>query len=79
MQRYIEGKCEEVQDSDKNLNRGYHLVKEVTGGWTPQTDVINDPNGNDLTETDDIKAFCHLPMSVKQIGRVNIIVSICTY
>lgn len=31
------------------------MVKELTGKWSPRTDVVNNVNGKTMTEEDDIK------------------------
>ena len=58
MSNFIEEKCKELE---KLKQRGdskkiFQTVKELTGKWTPRMDVINDGEGNTLTETEDIKS-----------------------
>ena len=46
-------KLEKQRGDSKKI---FQTVKELTGKWTPRMDVINDGEGNTLTETEDIKS-----------------------
>ncbi|XP_014784746.1 uncharacterized protein LOC106879609 [Octopus bimaculoides] len=52
--------CLEAEDASQkgNIKSVFRLVKELSrkGKWTPRSDVINDKEGNILTEEEDIKA-----------------------
>jgi hypothetical protein len=52
---YIEKKCEEMERYKCDSRTAFGIVKELTKKWTPRMDVINDEDGNTLTESVDIK------------------------
>ena len=57
-QKYLEEKCQEAENAHQvgNLKNVFSVVRELTNKWTPRSDIINDSNGNTLTEEADIKA-----------------------
>jgi hypothetical protein len=52
---FIEKKCDELEAHKGESKKIFQIVKELTGKHTPRTDVINDEEGNTLTEIEDIK------------------------
>jgi hypothetical protein len=52
--KFLEEKCIEME-KEKDIRKAFRILKEVTGKWTPRSNVINDENGNALTESEDIK------------------------
>ena len=52
---YIEKKCDEIERGKDDSKTTFGIVKELTKKWVPRMDVINDEDGNTLTESDDIK------------------------
>ena len=52
---YIKKKCDEIERGRDDSKTAFDIVKELTKKWVPRMDVINDEDGNTLTETDDIK------------------------
>jgi len=55
MNQYLEEKCMELERSSNNPRRVFQLVKEITRKHDAQMDVINDKDGNALTEEAEIK------------------------
>ena len=57
-QKYLEENCQEAENAHQvgDMKNVFSVVRELTNKWTPRSDVINDSNGNTLTEEADIKA-----------------------
>jgi exonuclease III len=53
-EEYLQEKCEDLERSKFDPRKVSNLVKEITGKWSPQSEVLNDKNGHTLTETNDI-------------------------
>ena len=51
---YIKERCQHLEQSNKNPKEVSKVIKEITGKWAPQTEVINDKDGNTLTESEAI-------------------------
>ena len=51
---YLKERCQHLEQSNKNPKEVSKVIKEITGKWAPQTEVINDKDGNTLTESEAI-------------------------
>ena len=51
---FLEEKCEELERNKLRPHKISQILKEITGKNSPQTEVINDRNGNTLTETEEV-------------------------
>ena len=51
---YLKERCQHLEQSNKNPKEVSKVTKEITGKWAPQTEVINDKDGNTLTESEAI-------------------------
>lgn len=60
---YLKEKCKHLEQCNKNPKEVSKVIKEITGKWSAQTEVINDKEGNILTESEDIMKrwaeYCH--------------------
>ena len=60
---YLKERCQHLEQSNKNPKEVGKVIKEITGKWAPQTEVINDKDGNTLTESEAITKIwaehCH--------------------
>ena len=43
-----------MEQSNKNPKEVSEVIKEITGKWAPQTEVINNKDGNTLTDSEAI-------------------------
>ena len=51
---YLKERCHHLEQCNKNPNEVSKVLKEISGKWAPQTDVINDNGENTLTESEAI-------------------------
>ena len=51
---YLKKRCQHLEQSNKNPKEVSKVINEITGKWAPQTEVINDKDGNTLTESEAI-------------------------
>ena len=51
---YLKERCQHLEQSNKNPKEVSKVIKEIIGKWAPQTEVINDKDGNPLTESEAI-------------------------
>ena len=51
---HLKERCQHLEQSNKNPKEVSKVIKEITGEWAPQTEVINDKDGNTLTESEAI-------------------------
>ena len=60
---YLKERCQHMEQSNKNPKEVSKVSKEITGKWAPQTAIINDKDGNALTESEAIMTrwaeHCH--------------------
>ena len=51
---YLKERCQHLEQSNKNPKEVSKVIKEITGKWARQTEVINNKDGNTLTESEAI-------------------------
>ena len=47
---YLKERCQHLEQYNNNPKEVSKVIKKITGKWAPQTEVINDKDGNTLTE-----------------------------